>query len=429
MEKKTIGSFIAALRKANGLTQKQLADMLNVSDKAVSRWERDECAPDLSVIPVLAEIFSVTSDEILRGQRANPDGLPKASDAVRSQRQRAHLMRSVQNQFRIRSILYGFLALLGSVLAFILNTETNAPNLGFLISLIFCLAAVILQITGLIAAGTSLGDEDNDEEIRRYKLSMRYWSETIIAACFIALALVIPMAGRKETVSFLSCLTDGCKWALRTAILCLAVFLILDIIHVLRYKGNGASLSLICRTITALLLIIVLIGHMGLNTFLLNNRHIYSPCNSISTLDDFKFYMETPLCPEGFYCEISRQAQEASDTSNYVYIYINPYTDEKYVYTNEDLIEILIPPSDSNWPSENRFNPELGYEFQHFNRTVVYYEISNDTDIVPIYTFNAKQFQQSEEIATNYSLIYCAAYLIPIGIGYALYFLLRKRHK
>lgn len=62
MEKKTIGSFIAALRKANGLTQKELAEKLNVSDKAVSRWERDECYPDLTMIPALAEIFGVSCD-------------------------------------------------------------------------------------------------------------------------------------------------------------------------------------------------------------------------------------------------------------------------------------------------------------------------------------------------------------------------------
>ena len=49
MAKNTIGQFIAALRKANGLTQQDVADRLNVSNKAVSRWERDECAPDLSV--------------------------------------------------------------------------------------------------------------------------------------------------------------------------------------------------------------------------------------------------------------------------------------------------------------------------------------------------------------------------------------------
>lgn len=40
MEKKTIGGFIAALRKVNGMTQKDLAERLNVSDKTVSRWER-----------------------------------------------------------------------------------------------------------------------------------------------------------------------------------------------------------------------------------------------------------------------------------------------------------------------------------------------------------------------------------------------------
>ena len=40
MEKKTIGGFIAALRKSNGMTQKDLAERLNVSDKTVSRWER-----------------------------------------------------------------------------------------------------------------------------------------------------------------------------------------------------------------------------------------------------------------------------------------------------------------------------------------------------------------------------------------------------
>ena len=51
MAKNTIGQFIAALRKAKGMTQQDVANRLNVSNKAVSRWERDECAPDLSIIP------------------------------------------------------------------------------------------------------------------------------------------------------------------------------------------------------------------------------------------------------------------------------------------------------------------------------------------------------------------------------------------
>ena len=71
MTKNTIGQFIAALRKANGMTQQEVADRLSVSNKAVSRWERDECAPDLSVLPALAEMFGVTCDELLRGERNN----------------------------------------------------------------------------------------------------------------------------------------------------------------------------------------------------------------------------------------------------------------------------------------------------------------------------------------------------------------------
>lgn len=69
MEQKTMGTFISALRKANGMTQQELADRLGVSNKAVSRWERDETAPDLSLIPAIAEIFGITCDELLKGQR------------------------------------------------------------------------------------------------------------------------------------------------------------------------------------------------------------------------------------------------------------------------------------------------------------------------------------------------------------------------
>ena len=71
MEKKTMGEFISVLRKANGLTQQEVADRLNVSNKAVSRWERDECAPDITLIPALAEMFQVTCDELLKGERIN----------------------------------------------------------------------------------------------------------------------------------------------------------------------------------------------------------------------------------------------------------------------------------------------------------------------------------------------------------------------
>ena len=60
MERKTFGTLLSALRKANGMTQKDLAERLNVSDKAISRWERDENYPDLPLLPVIADIFGAS---------------------------------------------------------------------------------------------------------------------------------------------------------------------------------------------------------------------------------------------------------------------------------------------------------------------------------------------------------------------------------
>lgn len=69
MEKKTMGSFMAALRKAKGLTQQEVADILMVSNKTVSKWERDEGCPEIMMLSPIAELFEVTVDELLNGER------------------------------------------------------------------------------------------------------------------------------------------------------------------------------------------------------------------------------------------------------------------------------------------------------------------------------------------------------------------------
>lgn len=61
----TIGSRIKALRRARDLTQESLAEYLGISPKAVSQWECDRTSPDISQIPLLCNIFEVTSDELL----------------------------------------------------------------------------------------------------------------------------------------------------------------------------------------------------------------------------------------------------------------------------------------------------------------------------------------------------------------------------
>ena len=66
MKKQTLGMMISSSRKEKGMTQLQLAEMMGVTDKAVSKWERDLSAPDVNTIPKLAEIFGVTVDELMQ---------------------------------------------------------------------------------------------------------------------------------------------------------------------------------------------------------------------------------------------------------------------------------------------------------------------------------------------------------------------------
>ncbi len=73
MEKQTLGQKIAELRKAKNLTQLELANKLNITDKAVSKWERDISCPDINTFPKLAEILGVSVDELLQSSTAGAE--------------------------------------------------------------------------------------------------------------------------------------------------------------------------------------------------------------------------------------------------------------------------------------------------------------------------------------------------------------------
>ena len=131
MEKKTMGSFLAALRRANGMTQKELAERLNVSDKSVSRWERDDGAPDLALIPVIAEVFGVTCDELLRGERAAAGEEQGAQSTPKGEQQKKHLLAASLSRFRSRCCIALALAAAGFLVAMACNSALDRALLGF----------------------------------------------------------------------------------------------------------------------------------------------------------------------------------------------------------------------------------------------------------------------------------------------------------
>ena len=65
----TIGKNIAELRKNNGMTQEQLAEILGVSSQTVSKWENDTTMPDITLLPAIAGCFNITVDELYGGRK------------------------------------------------------------------------------------------------------------------------------------------------------------------------------------------------------------------------------------------------------------------------------------------------------------------------------------------------------------------------
>ncbi|MBC3939687.1 XRE family transcriptional regulator [Anaerotruncus massiliensis (ex Liu et al. 2021)] len=66
MDYNHMGDLISSVRKSKNMTQKELADLLHVTDKAVSKWERGISCPDIGTLPALADILGISTDELLR---------------------------------------------------------------------------------------------------------------------------------------------------------------------------------------------------------------------------------------------------------------------------------------------------------------------------------------------------------------------------
>lgn len=198
MEKKTIGGFIAALRKVNGLTQKNLANRLNVSDKTVSRWERDEGTPDLSVIPVIAEIFGITCDELLRGERKSPAERSKEEGnnepTVKGAKQRQRLLKSALSHYYAQTYIVMGISVIGFIVALIFFLVRSEFTLAFLIGAIFFAASIVLQAVFIKRAFLSVEDSELDEnELLGFRRKVVILAEKSIGIILLFVGFTFPM--------------------------------------------------------------------------------------------------------------------------------------------------------------------------------------------------------------------------------------------
>ena len=80
--KKTLGTMIAELRKQHGMTQLELAEKMCVTDKAVSKWERDLSCPDINSLPTLAEVLGVSVEELMQTRKEAAEPVSKVAEIM-----------------------------------------------------------------------------------------------------------------------------------------------------------------------------------------------------------------------------------------------------------------------------------------------------------------------------------------------------------
>lgn len=197
MERKTIGAFIAALRKANGMTQKELAERLNVSDKTVSRWERDDGAPDLSVIPVIAEVFGVTCDELLRGERKSAEARTAEAEpqtSVKGEKERRRILNSTLSHYQNCTFIAIGLSVVGFIAALICNLAFLRASLGFLVGAVFFAASVVCQAIFVNRAFLSVADAElGEEDILHFKARVIRLAQRGIGITVVLIGFTFPL--------------------------------------------------------------------------------------------------------------------------------------------------------------------------------------------------------------------------------------------
>lgn len=197
MAKNTIGQFIAVLRKANGMTQQEVADRLNVSNKAVSRWERDECSPDISLIPAIAEMFGITCDELLKGEKNSSFLSDMSNKNQKTEKQINALVARTVSGFKTMVYISLAVSVIGLVCMFGISYGIYRPVIGFSVMLLFEICACAITALGITKAkdvrNNELFADISDSLSAKYENTLGKFSFAAFFTVFSAVLLSLPL--------------------------------------------------------------------------------------------------------------------------------------------------------------------------------------------------------------------------------------------
>lgn len=192
MDRKTIGAFLSALRKANGMTQQEVADKLNVSNKTVSKWERDEGCPEIMMLPAIAELYSVTVDEILRGERIVKENEEQKS--TKSGERIKYLIERATVKFTDCAIASAVLGAAALLLAYTMGNIINYDYIwiGYVLVLLLVASSVTVALIAFnnFISGLKATDDGLKQE---YEQAMKKAIKYITAVIFLSFVTLAGM--------------------------------------------------------------------------------------------------------------------------------------------------------------------------------------------------------------------------------------------
>lgn len=415
MENKSIGEFIAVLRKAGGMTQRELAERLNVSDKAVSRWERGETLPDLTLIPIIADIFEVTADELLRGER-NIANVPLTPyKAEKSEKQVRYIADKALTNFKIFSVISVAVALLGPLVAFILSFFT-AYAICFAVACFFFVGATVCEI--IFTALAVLKVKIKDEAVNRHKKSIVKISMLVFSFIIFLIsetALFTASSGYMPQLSETAVLTVG------PIILCLAVSQI--IWYLLSVKGffvlneeekeriqKLKNLKIKCAVILLCLALPTAWGQWYFSQFTSADELVKG--TTFDNYKDFKAHMESVAdkSPGEYRNDGSpKHRREITETEN------------EYTETLYDKYDTVVAQNTYEKEKLTDKNGNVILKYAYNNHQISKIKFSDGFAELPVTVYTHEEMRQGYRIKTAINLAFIPLYAGEALIGYLVY--------
>lgn len=199
MDSQLTGKIISNKRKEKGLNQIQLAELLNVSNKTVSKWERGDGYPDITLLPDIAQCLGITIDELLTG---NAPATPSVQEHEKSTQNTdtADSKRKVSHEFRLLFILAIFMSAFGALLggvtelyciwAFPILFYTHWEIMFAAVSLFAEITGILLFVVGIHRLSLEYGKAEMISLAKNKGLAL-YIISAVFPLCFTARILDI----------------------------------------------------------------------------------------------------------------------------------------------------------------------------------------------------------------------------------------------